>query len=125
MWRKRSRLVIGWIAAYALVLNTILTGFAAHTAVSDPAAAFDQAAIICLTSADMADGASGGTAPAEHTGNHCVLCVCTPMAGPLSHVVQLLRAAIEPVHTPIPAGQTPAADTKTLPGQPRAPPRTV
>ena len=47
------RRAIGWIAIYALALQSILGGIASHPAFApDRASGFDPAAIICLTSHD-------------------------------------------------------------------------
>jgi hypothetical protein len=123
------RPAIGLIAAYALALSTILTGFTASAAVPDRQTGLDPAAIICLTSADgtaHADTAGGdpdGTAPAKHAAHHCALCAGTPMGAAPCFMAPLVFGQSQ--QAPLLAGHAHTADIKTLPGQPRAPPRMV
>lgn len=73
---SKLRWAIGWIAVYALALQTILSGIVPHSAIaSDQSLRFDPTAIICLTSHGGDTGSiPGDEGPAPHAGNHCTLC---------------------------------------------------
>jgi hypothetical protein len=125
------RAAVGWIAAYALVLQTTLAAFAANPAAShDPALAFDPVAVICLNSGGGADAMpphpSGGGGHPTHVNDHCGLCA---VSGPA--LAAAITAAIDQL---FPARSNPAAAAtdqvahiaaSPLPGRPRAPPTAV
>jgi hypothetical protein len=117
-WRQ----AVGLIAAYALALNVILMAFAVP-GVGQPASA-DPFSVICLSGGGhvgAADDGSGTQAPAHHGSHHCALCGCTPAAAPPLQVFLNLQAGRSSLPSPRET-QGPAADLKSLPGQPRAPP---
>jgi hypothetical protein len=128
----KLRRAIGWIAIYALALQSILGGGASHAAFTlDRTGGFDPPAIICLTSHDGQDagqstGQNTGQVPgneASHPCGPCALCAPPPsLAG--SQVVTPLaidRVALQPsvAWRPVVSSFTRIA----LPsGGPRAPP---
>jgi hypothetical protein len=124
------RAAVGWVAAYALVLQTTLAAFAAHPVASlDPALAFDPVAIICLNSGGGADAMlpdqPGGGHP-THVNDHCGLCT---VSGPA--LAAAITAAIDQL-TPARSNPAVAATDQVahiaaspLPGLPRAPPTPV
>jgi hypothetical protein len=90
------RRAIGWIAAYALVLQTILGSVAPHLAAAvDPALPFDLAAI-CLSSHGGGVGPAGdipgGSGSGSQAGDHCAM--CTSSAPPLLAPPDGIRIAI-------------------------------
>jgi Protein of unknown function (DUF2946) len=126
------RTAVGWIAAYALVLQTTLAAFAANPVASlDPALAFDPVAIICLNSSSSSADAmlpdrSGGGGHPSHVSDHCGLCA---VSGPV--LAAAITAAIDQLS---PARSNPAVAAtdqvahiaaSPLPGRPRAPPTTM
>lgn len=123
-WRIRWRRAIGWIAAYALALQTIAGGLDLTSSAAAAATASFDAAVIC-------HGHDGDTAAAEIPGktgtapcNHCGLCLgASPLLAapaPAESVAALLGARDV---------SWPAADRQTLlavrhPSQPaRGPPQ--
>jgi len=124
--RFNLRRAIGWIAIYALALQTILGGVAPHSAIaSDQSLPFDPAAIICLTSHGGDTGnIPGDEGPGSHAGNHCTL--CAPASPPLPaaqggdwRAVEV--TASEPV-VPRLLRIPPLSKIASHPGGPRAPP---
>jgi len=128
---RRSRIwlrgAVGWIAAYALVLQTTLAAFAGHpNAPFDPASRFDLA-VLCHNGGNAPESATptepGAPQHKPHLDNHCALCAA---AGPT------LALAIAPViEVLVPdGGKRPLAATDQvagftvafIPGYPRAPP---
>jgi hypothetical protein len=119
LWRA-----IGWIAAYALALQTILGGVAPHLAIaSDP---FDLAAI-CLNSHGGSFGTAGdipdNPGTGSQAGGHCTLCgsppppLVAPQTG--SRVAIYVTAAEVITHPPL---VPPFSKVASRPGGPRAPP---
>jgi hypothetical protein len=124
--RFKLRWAIGWIAIYALALQTILSGIVPHSAIaSDQSLRFDLTAIICLTSHGGDTGSiPGDEGPAPHAGNHCTLCASASPPLPAAQggnglAVEL--TASEPVLPPL-LLIPPLAKIASRPGGPRAPP---
>lgn len=126
--RSRLRQAIGWIAAYALVLQTTLAAFALPPlATTDPSLAFDPAAIICVTADGVAHAVPpdepGGSGHTSHLGGHCGLCaVSAPVLAELiaTEIDQLAPA--RSYTAPPAADQVASLASIPLPGRPRAPP---
>ncbi len=128
---SKLRRAIGWIAIYALALQSILAGVASHPAFAlDRASGFDPAAIICLASHDASavqtqDG-NTGQVPGNETSHSCGPCaLCAPppsIAG--SQVVTPL--AVDRVTSQPSAPWRPVVASFSRialpPGGPRAPP---
>ncbi len=72
--RGKCRRAIGWVAAYALALQTLVGSFGL-IATTASAAAFDPLAIICLNSNH---GGAGGQTPGDrgHGSRPCCDCGC-------------------------------------------------
>jgi hypothetical protein len=124
--RFKVRWAIGWIAIYALALQTILGGIAPHPAIAlDRSLPFDPAAIICLTShGGDTDNIPGDEGPGSHPGNHCTLCAPAPPPLPAAQCgdgVAVELTASEPV-VPQPLLIPPFSKIASRPGGPRAPP---
>jgi hypothetical protein len=124
--RFKLRGAIGWIAVYALALQTILGGIAPHSAIAfDRSLPFDPAAIICLTSHGGDTGnVPGDEGPGSHAGNHCTL--CAPASPPLpaaqgSYGLAVKLTASDPVFPPL-LLIPPLSKIASRPGGPRAPP---
>jgi hypothetical protein len=122
----KLRWAIGWIAIYALALQTVLGGIAPHPANAfDRSVPFDSGAIICLSSHGGDTGnIPGDEGPGSHAGTHCTLCVSPPPPLPAAQggdglVVGL--TAPEPV-VPQPLLVPPLSKIASRPGGPRAPP---
>jgi hypothetical protein len=77
---SKLRWAIGWIAIYALALQTILGGIAPHPANAfDRSLPFDSAVIICLNSHGGDTGnVPGDEGPGSHAGTHCTMCAPAP-----------------------------------------------
>jgi hypothetical protein len=134
---SKLRRAIGWIAVYALVLQSILGGAAAHPAFAlDRASGFDPTAIICLNSHDASAGRSNGqdTDTRQDTGKipggedghscgPCALCAPAPSLAGSQAVTPLAigRVAAQPavVWRPVVSSFSRIA---LPPGGPRAPP---
>jgi hypothetical protein len=124
--RFRLRWAIGWIAIYALALQTILGGIAPQSAITfDRSLPFDPTAIICLTShAGDTGNIPGDEGPGSHAGNHCTLCApaSPPLpAAPGGSELAVEFAASEPVLPPL-LLIPPLSKIASGPGGPRAPP---
>jgi hypothetical protein len=127
----KLRRAIGWVAIYALALQSILGGFAAHSAFAlDRSSGFDPAAIICLTSHDGSTGQNTaqktGQLPGEQDSRPCGPCaLCAPapsLAGPqVATPLAIDRVAAQPsvVWRPVVSSFSRIA---LPPGGPRAPP---
>jgi hypothetical protein len=127
----KLRRAIGWIAIYALALQSILGGVASHPAFAlDRASGFDPAAIICLASHDGSAGQDAGQDTGQRPGNEaghpcgpCALCAPPPsLAG--SQVVTPLaidRVTLQPSVTWRPVVSS-FSRIALPPGGPRAPP---
>jgi hypothetical protein len=126
---SKLRRAIGWIAIYALALQSILGGVASHPAFAlDRANGFDPAAIICLASHDggTSQGGSTGQLPGDQTGHPCGPCaLCAPppsLAGAQAVTpVAIDRVAMQPsvAWRPVVSAFSRIA---LSPGGPRAPP---
>jgi Protein of unknown function (DUF2946) len=124
------RRTIGWIAAYALVLQATLAGAALHPSVSaDATSTFDPLAVICVIDggkahAGLADQLPGGPG---HAGKlHCGLCVVSVSV--LAAVIAVAIGQLTPTRShpaPSAADQVAGLDLSPLPGRPRAPPAIV
>ena len=125
----KLRRAIGWIAIYALALQSILGGVSHPAFALDRASGFDPAAIICLTSHDGRTGRNIGQETGQVPGNEdshpcgpCALCAPPPsLVG--SQVITILaidRIASQPsaVWQPV----IPFSRITLPPGGPRAPP---
>jgi hypothetical protein len=131
--RIKLRRAIGWIAAYALALQTILaSAVLAPPASADPSLAFDPAAIICLTNggpghaAGPADELPAGSGQHSHVGGHCGLCaVSAPVIAPADDVAIDSLAPARSVLAAAALDRIIPRNLGTLPGRPRAPPATV
>jgi hypothetical protein len=125
--RLKVRRAIGWIAAYALALQTILGGIAPRLAIGS--AAFDLAAI-CLNSHGGSVG-TGGDIPdnpgtGSQAGGHCALCGSPPpplVAPQTGSRVAIYVTAAEVILPPPPV--PPFTKVASRPGGPRAPPMTA
>jgi hypothetical protein len=125
--RHKMRRAIGFIAAYALALQTILGSVAPRLAVAfDPTLPLDLAAI-CLSSHGSAAGLQGdipdGSGNGSHVGDHCAMCTCSapPLLAPPDSVrFAILVSASELIAPPpyVPSYAKAAAH----PGGARAPP---
>ena len=124
--RFKLRWATGWIAIYALALQTILGGIAPHSAIAfDRSLPFDPAAIICLTS-HVGDTGNipSDEGPGSHAGNHCTL--CAPASPPVPAAqggdgLALELTTSEPV-APSLLRVPPFSKIASRPGRPRAPP---
>jgi hypothetical protein len=123
----KLRRAVGWIAAYALVLNTILTGLlVVPHASADPSSQF-EAAIVCLsghTAGDSGQVVPNGTPPSGwHSVGHCALCVVSAFATApaVAVVIGVLGPASLPALRPLSERAT-TGSLNSLPGRPRAPP---
>jgi hypothetical protein len=124
--RFKLRWAIGWIAIYALALQTILGGIAPHSAIAfDRSLPFDPATIICLTShAGDTGNIPGDEGPGSHAGTHCTLCAPTPPPVPAAQDgdgLAVEHTASEPV-VPQLLSIPPFSKIASRPGGPRAPP---
>jgi hypothetical protein len=122
MMRQCGR-AIGLIAAYALVLNVVLS---AAVGVQAAATTGPVALEFCLPGGDSLP--AGPAAPAQHAGKfHCVLCTTTGDALPLPLVIA--AALLAPLES-VPVAALPA-DEAVAPGpaltstSPRGPPQQV
>jgi len=125
--RSKWRRAIGWIAVYALALQTIVGGIdLIQNAAS--AAAFDPSAIICHGHGTDDGGAAqtpAGTGHRQACG-HCALCAL--LAAPVPAPTAAVRITIErtPAVLLAPSARPAStADIASNPGKPRAPPATV
>jgi len=128
--RLGLRTAVGWIAAYAFVLQATLAG-ALHPAAGDPSQAFDPLSIICVIDGGKAHGGLPDQTPnsgghGAHLDNHCGLCaVSVPAIAPAS---QATIDSLSPARSVLAAVATDSVTTHdlgALPGRPRAPPTTV
>jgi hypothetical protein len=124
--RFKLRWAIGWIAVYALALQTILGGIAPHSAIAfDRSLPFDPTTIICLTSHGGNTGnVPGDEGPGSHAGNHCTLCAPASPPFPAAQGDDGLAVeftALEPVLPPL-LLIPPLSKIASRPGGPRAPP---
>jgi hypothetical protein len=124
--RFKLRWAIGWVAIYALALQTILGGIAPHSATAfDRSLPFDPATIICLTSHGGNTGnIPGDEGPGSHAGTHCTL--CAPASPPLPAAqggdgLAVEHTASEPI-VPQLLFIPPFSKIASRPGGPRAPP---
>jgi hypothetical protein len=122
--RLKVRRAIGWIAAYAIALQTILGGIAPHLAIA--ADAFDLAAI-CLSSHGGGVGTAGhvpdNPSTGSQAGGHCAMCASPPpfVAPPTGNRVAIFyvtTAEVILLAPPVP----PFSKVASRPGGPRAPP---
>jgi hypothetical protein len=138
---SKLRRAIGWIAIYALALQSILGGAAAHPAFAlDRASGFDPAAIICLNSHDASAGLSSSRNTGQdtetrqdtskipggedgHSCGPCALCASAPsLAGSQAvtlFAIDLVAAQPAVVWRPVVSSFSRIA---LPPGGPRAPP---
>jgi hypothetical protein len=128
---SKLRRAIGWIAIYALALQSVLSGVVSHpTFALERANGFDPAGIICLTSHDVGAGRNQsentGQVPGDETSHSCGPCaLCAPppslavsqVATPLAidHVATQPAVTWRPVLSSFSRIALP-------PGGPRAPP---
>lgn len=118
MWRR----LVSWVAAYALVLHSVLVGIAgvpALAAGSDLAAGFE----LCQHSLDPADAGRG--APARHGSGdaHCKFCTAggpSFVAPKVPSVSYAVIGTAKPL-TPARANDVPSSP-ETFCEQPRGPP---
>jgi hypothetical protein len=131
------RTAIGWIAAYSLALNIILSGLlfpqasAASSIAFDVTGAFDATGALCLTSHSLGDSGLGdsgqvdpdGKPDGTHRALHCGLCAVSlsVLAAMVANVVAVLKPAQSLIVPSLSAGKT-SDNLKSLPGCPRAPP---
>jgi hypothetical protein len=123
---SKLRWAIGWIAIYALALQTILGGIAPHPANAfDRSLPFDSAVIICLNSHGGDTGnVPGDEGPGSHAGTHCTMCAPAPPPLPAAQGGDGLPVGLagpEPV-IPQPLFVPPLSKVASRPGGPRAPP---
>jgi hypothetical protein len=124
--RVGLRRAVGWIAAYALVLQATLAGAALHPSASAEAE-FDPLAVICVIDGGKAHAGLVGDLPqgSDHADKltHCGLCVVSVSA--LAAVVAIAIGQLTPARSLLPrvaADQVARLDLSPLPGRPRAPP---
>jgi hypothetical protein len=113
----RTLRTIGWAAAYALALHTILVSFALPAISAGSGAAF---AALCLSTGSADD--SGTSAP-HGSDVHCPSCTAAPSAlpppaPPVTDVVRLAHRHTAQAFT----AQRQHTEAIHRPGQPRAPP---
>jgi hypothetical protein len=126
---SKLRRAIGWIAVYALALQSILGGVASHPAFAlDRASGFDPAAVICLASHDgsQTQGESTGQVPGDQAGHPCGPCaLCAPPPS-LAGSQTVTPVAIDRVASQPSVGRRPIASSFSRialsPCGPRAPP---
>ena len=118
--RRRGFRAIGWIAAYALALQGLLSAFAPIA----PVAALDAGlhAVLCLGKG-APDGSNSKSPDAPFA--HCAACftlepVVSPEAAPVSPTSRIVSAA-SALHPP----ERRTAASRHRPGLARAPPRLV
>jgi hypothetical protein len=127
---SKLRRAIGWIAIYALALQSILGGVASHPAFAlDRAGGFDPAAVLCLASHEGSAGQNQGESPGQVPGNDtshpcgpCALCAPPPsLAAQVTTPLALEAFASPPsaIWRPVVASFSRIA---LSPGGPRAPP---
>ncbi len=122
--RIKVRRAIGWIAAYAVALQTILGGIAPHLAIA--ADAFGLAAI-CVSSHNGGVGTAGDVPDDPGTGSqaggHCAMCVSSPplVVPPTGNRVAIFYVTAAEVFLPTPL-VPPFSKVASRPGGPRAPP---
>jgi hypothetical protein len=131
----KLRRAIGWIAIYAVALQSILGATASHPAFAlDRASGFDPAAVICLASHDGSAGQDTSRDAGQNTGQRpgdeashrcgpCALCPPPPSSAGTHAVTALAidRIAAQPgaVWRPVVSAFPRIA---LPPGGPRAPP---
>jgi hypothetical protein len=114
---------VSWVAAYALVLHSILAGFAPISLAASPALEGASGFDICQHSVDPADGDRG--APGRHRNgeSHCKFCTAggpSFVAPKLPCVAWVLVGTAQPM-VPARANDVPASP-ETFCEQPRGPP---
>lgn len=117
--RHRCLRVIGWIAAYALALQTMLLGLGAASSLAAGSAG-EVAIQLCLTGGDGADADE----PSRHlTAQHCLGCFATAAALPVPapEVLPVAYAATAMAAAGV-YKAPPIFASDGRPGLPRAPP---